>query len=211
MPWNNLVKWIIRYGDDEHPDIHKFKHFIEKYGLRGVPSPLHFACLVDNSSIVKILIDNGADVNAMDSNNATPLHWACCQGKYSTVKYLLKHGADTSLVDMNGNSVLMYAIEKGLVEIVKLLIEEYNMNVHTNNHNLQNSIDIAYEEEEIEVLKYFIKEEIIDENTYLINYGFINTSLDFVLQSFFKKLNKVDTQSITRQDEIYWEIEGTRK
>ena len=39
-------------------------------------TPLHFACTVDQPTVVQLLIDCGADINAIDNDGWTPLHFA---------------------------------------------------------------------------------------------------------------------------------------
>ena len=42
----------------------------------------------------KLLIDNGADVNAKDNQGNTPFHNACNYGSYKIASLLLRHGAN---------------------------------------------------------------------------------------------------------------------
>lgn len=37
---------------------------------------LHYAALNGHANLVKLLLKNGANVNAVDRNNMTPLHYA---------------------------------------------------------------------------------------------------------------------------------------
>ncbi len=48
----------------------------------------------NNTSLAEKLINNGANVNAVDSNLATPLMWAAYTGNLSIFKYLVQKGAD---------------------------------------------------------------------------------------------------------------------
>ena len=63
-------------------------------GGQNDETPLHFANNSqgrDNIEVVKLLIENGADVRAKDKFNFTPLHRAAFTGKYEIVDYLLKN------------------------------------------------------------------------------------------------------------------------
>src|SRR5690242_14548375 len=56
---------------------------------------------VDPDTIVKqikYLVKNGANINALDSNNKTPLHWACLMREPKYVKVLIDYGAKLNLV-----------------------------------------------------------------------------------------------------------------
>ena len=72
---------------------------------------------------VRLLVDHGADVNALDCSHSTPLHLASLQGVLDAVQILIKHGADvnarneTNLTPLHGASLL------GDVQIVQLLID----------------------------------------------------------------------------------------
>ena len=82
---------------------------------------------IDRSKIivetVQLLVDHGADVNALDLSHSTPLHLASLQGVLDAVQVLIKHGADvnarneTNLTPLHGVSLL------GDVQIVQLLID----------------------------------------------------------------------------------------
>lgn len=64
-------------------------------------SPLHFAAACDAIALIKILIENHADINIQDSNGNTPLHIAVlCSKPYSDnklIRILLDAGADRSI------------------------------------------------------------------------------------------------------------------
>lgn len=90
--------------------------------------PLHFACWQKFESIVRLLIDAGADVNGRGDFQQTPLHYAVFEGdEYSTpvVRMLLDAGADPNLTDKRSQSTpLKWAQrehEEGLDESIRLL------------------------------------------------------------------------------------------
>ncbi|KAF8459291.1 ankyrin repeat-containing domain protein, partial [Kalaharituber pfeilii] len=58
-------------------------------------SPLHLAAFNRHEAICKLLLDQGADVDAKCRENApTPLHHAISAGSEAIVKLLLGHGAN---------------------------------------------------------------------------------------------------------------------
>ena len=57
-------------------------------------SPLHVATERQELQIMKLLIDNGADVNIQDEYGMTPLHLAARDGWVDGLRCLLLHGAD---------------------------------------------------------------------------------------------------------------------
>lgn len=65
-------------------------------------SPLHYACLSGNISIVKLLLQSGAKVNIRTEKGDAPLHWAVMNGDTELVKRLMDNGADASIKGRNG-------------------------------------------------------------------------------------------------------------
>jgi len=58
------------------------------------PVPLDIAACEGESSAIKVLIDEGADVNAKDAAGQTPLHLAALKENSDVVKLLIDGGAD---------------------------------------------------------------------------------------------------------------------
>lgn len=64
-------------------------------------TPLHLAATIGSAEIVRLLIQNGADVEACDVDlyRSTPLHFAAQLGKLLAVKALVENGADPESAD----------------------------------------------------------------------------------------------------------------
>jgi ankyrin repeat protein len=62
--------------------------------------------------IVKILIEHGADVNAIDKNGWSPLHFASNEGHLAVCELLLLNGANAALKTTNGSIALHYIAQK---------------------------------------------------------------------------------------------------
>ncbi len=92
----------------------------------GVGTPLHWAA-ADNKnqtgtgSIARLLIKQGARVDARNRGGYTPLHWAARRGNIVVVKLLVEHRADVNARDNNGVTPLSMAKEKSQTEVVELL------------------------------------------------------------------------------------------
>ena len=65
---------------------------------------LHEAARKGNVEIVKMLLKEGADVNARDKYGRTALYVAAWRGHVEIVKMLLKEGADVNAADNDGNT-----------------------------------------------------------------------------------------------------------
>lgn len=70
---------------------------------------------------VKLLLDQGFDINSKNHDGCTALHIAAYRGHQDIIELLLKRGADTFLKDKDGYTARMYAQEYGHSEIVELL------------------------------------------------------------------------------------------
>lgn len=56
---------------------------------------LHLASKTSNLELIRLLIQEGGDVNAQDEDGETPLHWAMAgKGNYDIVRMLIENGAD---------------------------------------------------------------------------------------------------------------------
>ena len=103
---------------------------MEKLLLRGADinslengeNALLAAVKQNHHNVVKFLIDKGADVNALDSENKTALFHASASLKNETLKVLLESGAQANVTDLYRRSPLYTACGKGNVEAVKLLL-----------------------------------------------------------------------------------------
>ena len=91
-------------------------------------APLHWAASQGLVGALKLLLDSGADKDALTLSTdpweplATPLHWACKAGQVDTAMALLTAGANLGLRDGNGQSTLDLAKEKpAMLPFVKML------------------------------------------------------------------------------------------
>jgi len=94
---------------------------------KGGWTVLMFAAREGHAEIAKILLDNGADVNASGKEGwewggATALIIAAEKGHTEIIKIFLARGAKVNGKNNHGNTALMYAAEFGHPEVVKLLL-----------------------------------------------------------------------------------------
>jgi ankyrin repeat protein len=81
----------------------------------------------ETAKVVKVLIENGADVNAQDDDGDTPLSNALYQRHMEIIKELIKNGADVNIKVDNGRTPLHIASDwLGLQnpEIIEILISK---------------------------------------------------------------------------------------
>ena len=75
---------------------------------RSQYTPLHFAVQDGAVDAARVLLEHGADVQAVYAPGATPLHLAVIRWRKSPdgamIKLLLQHGADKTAVETNGHT-----------------------------------------------------------------------------------------------------------
>lgn len=76
-----------------------------------------------NAEIVELLLDAGADANAVDQSGRTALMEASAGGDAEVVGLLLGAGADANAADQTGCTTLMVASAGGTAKIVELLLD----------------------------------------------------------------------------------------
>lgn len=112
---------------------------------------MHIAAGNGKANMVRFLLKNNADINAVDLNGNTPLICAVINGKYPMVKRLIRNGADVYSADSGGNTAIHLAAEKGFIKTVAKLLFCDNRLVHLVNSNGKNALDIAVKMKNIEV------------------------------------------------------------
>ena len=116
-------------------------------------TPLHLAIDEGHLEAAVLLLDRGADIEAVNYKSETPLHIAAHDGNAAAVKLLLNHGADLTKREMRHRIPLYLATNWGRdLETVRLLIDA-GSDVNDTNQNGESVL--------ISTL-YYGKKEIID-------------------------------------------------
>ena len=76
-------------------------------------TPLHCASMFDHPEIVQFLVQEGADINAVDKEIRSPLLLAASRAGWKTVNLLIRLGANISTKDINNRNVLHLVIMNG--------------------------------------------------------------------------------------------------
>jgi ankyrin repeat protein len=84
---------------------------------------LHRAASHGHDTVVQLLLDRGADVNAADLYRRTPLHCASKNSHLEVVRLLLDQGANIDAANREGSTPLHEASQNGDVEIVQRLLD----------------------------------------------------------------------------------------
>ena len=137
-----IVKLLVKFGADVNAGAEKplfaaatkghveiVRFLLESGADPDAPKPnrswtaLHTALVTSNPEIATILIDAGADVNAVSETGATPLMVAVKWGYTEIVERLLAEGARTDPVNPQGFSALRLAQVEGKADIFRILIQ----------------------------------------------------------------------------------------
>ena len=85
---------------------------------------LHWAAREGHTTVVQLLLEKGADVEARDNDERTALHWAAREGHTTVMQLLLEKGADVEAKDICGRTPLRWAAYSGHAIVVQLLLEK---------------------------------------------------------------------------------------
>jgi ankyrin repeat protein len=133
--YNDIVELLIKNGAQKtiyvaaaQGDIESAKTFLKKdpnlvnaLASNDGWSALHWAAYMNRLDVIKLLIENGVDVNIRDRiNDVTPLYWAVHKGHLDAAKLLIAKGADVKIKFKNGGTILH---GPGTLETAKLLID----------------------------------------------------------------------------------------
>lgn len=83
---------------------------------------LHEAAMHNQTNLMQLLFEYGANSNVSTSHGLTPLHGAVLYHCHETAAVLLEHGANTELPHYNGLTALHLAAMKGDIQMVRLLL-----------------------------------------------------------------------------------------
>ena len=126
---------------------------VEEESKKGI-TPLEWAAMKGHTEVVKVLLDNKADVNvSRPTDGATPLYIAAQNGHTEVVKLLLDHEADVNVSrHTDGATPLYVAAENGHTEVVKLLLDK-NADASTNCQPGGKPIDAARRHRHLDIVK----------------------------------------------------------
>ena len=94
-----------------------------KYSWRSRSTALHKAAEWGHEDIARILIDNGAEVNAGNACKGTPLHVAAGNGRKDVAGILIGSGAEVNAGDDDKYTPLHLAAANGHKDIAGILVD----------------------------------------------------------------------------------------
>lgn len=91
--------------------------------LDGSATPLHWACNSSEDEIVMLLLELGANPNAISDEKGTPVHWAVSKSNLIKLDYLIQYGANLDIQDDKGKTPLHWAVHFNSLPTVTFLVE----------------------------------------------------------------------------------------
>jgi len=113
----NLLRNLLK-DDDININVRSFHKNLRNATL------LHCAICRGNKEIIKLLLDNDANVDVIDQAGKTPLHYAVIFKNKKIVKLLLDNYAKVDAKDQADKTPLFYAIIANNKEIKNILLEK---------------------------------------------------------------------------------------
>ncbi|WP_193786647.1 ankyrin repeat domain-containing protein, partial [Legionella drozanskii] len=113
----DLVKEILAKIDDDNDPVSSAAK------TKGKNLALSCAGAGGHCDIIEVLLNHGAELDAIECARGTALMAAVQRRHYDTVDFLLKKGADVNAAPRDGLSALMIAVDRGYLEIVRLLLK----------------------------------------------------------------------------------------
>ncbi|XP_013786210.1 protein fem-1 homolog C-like [Limulus polyphemus] len=121
-----------------------------------VVTPLWCAAVAGKLSVVRCLVEHGANVNSLSDTGSTPVRSACFMTHFEIVKYLVENNADIQKPNYNGGTCLINSVQS--VPLCKYLLK------HGADVNAQ---DIQFKT----ALHYAIQEHRFETTTLLLAHG----------------------------------------
>ncbi|KAE8823749.1 hypothetical protein PTNB73_10123 [Pyrenophora teres f. teres] len=144
------LNWIRLHDPDrtwEGPNLEK--------SIDHVPVPLYYATMLGFSTITRLLLDKGADVNAQGGDYGNALQAASYQGHEQVVKTLLDKGADVNAQGGRYGNALQAASYQGHEQVVKTLLDK-GADVNAQGGEYGNALQAASYEGHEQVVKMLL-------------------------------------------------------
>lgn len=115
-----LVTWLIEIFRRAHKDLDIFNNLRQ--------TPLHLAVIIGQPSLVKALLDAGADAGALDRHGQTALHLCCEHGEAECLAVILRHYAHNpsphlEVRNYEGLTPLHLAVQNRDIKVTRILLD----------------------------------------------------------------------------------------
>lgn len=118
--------------------------------------PIHIACSKRNVEIVKLLLDNGADINSA-LNHDKPVHFAASNSDSRVIKLLFEKGANINESNGYGTKPIHIACRNHNLSVLEFLINDGGVSVDEPHVHGFGPIHIVCEFNHLHMLEFLIK------------------------------------------------------
>jgi ankyrin repeat protein len=147
--YSNIIEYFLRER--------KLYFFLQVTDLRDGNTPLHLATLHGHSSIVKCLIEYGADLNATNRENLKPFELSCRHNYFEISKLIINHNLEnnendekiqnqeqnlTQFKNSENEKLLHIACSEGAHDVVKFILSQ-GVAINKLDKDNRNCLDIA--------------------------------------------------------------------
>ncbi|XP_037657738.1 LOW QUALITY PROTEIN: ankyrin repeat domain-containing protein 31 [Choloepus didactylus] len=173
---------------------------INKRNMKG-ESQLHLATRRGNLSLVKVLIESGADVNLKDNAGWTPLHEASSEGYNDILVELLKAGAHVNSENLDGILPLHDAVANNHLKAAEILLQ-HGANPNQKDQKQKTALDEADDEKMKELLKSYgaVETDHKDESNAIVTVKIPAARTKKHKQCFCNDYKTVDPSSLSHQE-----------
>ena len=118
-------------------------------------TPLHEAAAYGHVGIVKLLLENGADVNRHNEGGVTPLHYAARHGHVNAMSMLLDHGADPDKKGTGCGTPMQWAGRGGQIRAIKVLMS-YGVSINQRGSEDITALHEAVRHDHLDAVKFLL-------------------------------------------------------
>lgn len=135
---------------------------VEQRGMYEVPddrsihyvTPLWCAAVAGKLSVVKCLVEHGANVNSVSDTGSTPVRSACFMTHLDIVMYLVENGADILKPNYNGGTCLINSVQS--VPLCEFLLK-HGADVNAQDIQFKTALHYAIQEHRFETTKLLLE------------------------------------------------------
>lgn len=133
----------------------KTGYFCESMGSTYGNTPLIVACDIRNEKAVRLLVENGADVDAQDNTGTSSLHMLCTHLSHpvTIATLLIENGADIEIRDQMGYTPFLFACSYGNIEMIKVLVDS-GADIYATNMNGDTCLHCC---DDVDIIKYLLE------------------------------------------------------
>lgn len=120
-------------------------------------TPLMIASREGKIEIVKLLVENGADIDKTDLHGETAL-WKAYYNFYSkVVDYLFEKGSNANVTNNSSETLLTMSADRGDLAMVQFLVEKKGIDVNRKTNSNWTALVYAVDRNRIDIVKYLVE------------------------------------------------------